>query len=162
MWKYLDNGSDQGTAWRKRNFNDTAWRSGAAPLGYGDPVTTIVSFGPNATSKYVTTYFRRSFQAVHGYTGLTLRVRRDDGVVVYINGTQVARSNMPSGTKSTTLASQALDGADETTFVTFQLTTTLLKGTNVIAAEVHQASRTSSDIVFDLELIGNGNTGPLR
>ena len=38
------------------------------PLGYGDPVTTVVSYGPNANNKYVTTYFRRTFQATHGYT----------------------------------------------------------------------------------------------
>jgi tRNA(Ile)-lysidine synthetase-like protein len=41
----------------------------------------VVGFGPDPNSKYVTTYFRRAFQVTHGYTGLTIRVRRDDGVV---------------------------------------------------------------------------------
>jgi hypothetical protein len=35
-WRYLDNGSDQGTAWRQSAFNDSAWSSGLAELGYVD------------------------------------------------------------------------------------------------------------------------------
>ena len=101
-------------------------------------------------------------QATHGYTALTVRVRRDDGVVLYVNGTQVARSNMPGGTiRYNTLASTPLSGGSETTFVTIPIAASLVKGTNVIAAEVHQVERSSSDIVFDLELTGIGNTGPL-
>src|SRR5687768_4199634 len=36
VWKYLDNGSDQGTAWRGTSFSDSSWASGPAELGYGD------------------------------------------------------------------------------------------------------------------------------
>ena len=61
-WRYLDNGSDQGTAWRDPAFVDTAWKMGAAQLGYGDgDEATIVSFGGNSDAKFITTYFRRSF-----------------------------------------------------------------------------------------------------
>lgn len=61
-WKYLDNGTDQGTAWRAVGFNDASWATGAAELGYGDgDEATVVSFGPNAAIKYITTYFRRTF-----------------------------------------------------------------------------------------------------
>ncbi|MEZ5301733.1 MAG: lamin tail domain-containing protein [Verrucomicrobiales bacterium] len=62
-WKYLDNGSDQGTAWRQPGFNDSGWQQGDAELGYGDEArqTTIASYGPNAGNKYLTTYFRRTF-----------------------------------------------------------------------------------------------------
>jgi len=35
-WKYLDDGSNQGTAWRAQNFNDNAWSNGDSELGYGD------------------------------------------------------------------------------------------------------------------------------
>src|SRR2546425_335115 len=65
-WKYLDNGSDQGVAWQAPAFNDTAWAAGPARLGYGDTgepnqQVTTVSYGPDATHKYITTYFRLSF-----------------------------------------------------------------------------------------------------
>src|SRR5687768_13963903 len=60
-WKYLDNGSDQGTGWRAPGFNDSGWASGPAQLGYGDgDEATVVSYGNDSANKYITTYFRRS------------------------------------------------------------------------------------------------------
>ncbi|MBK5295544.1 MAG: hypothetical protein JJE40_00215, partial [Vicinamibacteria bacterium] len=119
-WKYLDNGSNQGTAWRAPAFADSAWASGPAQLGYGDgDEATVVSFGPSSTAKYTTTYFRHAFSVASpaSYQSLTLRVMRDDGVVVYLNGNEVFRSNLPTGTvTSTTLASTAVSGADESAF----------------------------------------------
>ena len=62
-WRYLDNGTDQGTAWRASAFNDSAWASGPAQLGYGDgDEATVVGFGPNPNQRYRTTYFRRTLQ----------------------------------------------------------------------------------------------------
>src|SRR5467141_1189505 len=62
VWKYLDNGSDQGTAWVAPSFDDSAWASGPAQLGYGDgDEATVVGFGPDPNNKYITTYFRRAF-----------------------------------------------------------------------------------------------------
>ena len=162
VWKYLDNGSNQGTAWRAAGFADGAWASGAAQLGYGDgDEATVVSFGPNASAKFITTYFRRAFTVADpsAFAGFTLRLLRDDGAVVYLNGAEVFRSNMPGGTiTSTTLASAALGGVDETTFVTASVpASSLVAGTNVLAVEVHQANGTSTDVTFDLEL--SGSTG---
>jgi uncharacterized protein len=153
-WKYLDDGSDQGHRWRDPAFDDGDWKSAAAPLGYGDSVATRLSYGSNARRKYVTTYFRRSFQTSRDYGNVTLRVRRDDGVVVYLNGTEVARSNMPPGTISyDTLAAGLFTGSAETTYHPVPTQASVVKGRNVIAAEVHQGSRASSDVGFDLELI---------
>ena len=154
-WKYLDDGSDQRTSWRDRAFDDSNWRPGTAPLGYGDRVATRVSFGSNADRKHVTTYFRHSFEARNHYTELHLRVRRDDGVVIYINGTEVTRSNMPSGRiRYDTLAARVFTGSSERMYYTIPIRAAVAPGTNVIAAEVHQGERLSSDLVFDLELTG--------
>ena len=159
-WKYVDNGSNQGTAWRAASFNDSGWTSGAAQLGYGDgDEATLLSYGPDANNKFITTYFRRAFSVADAsvFSSLTLRVLRDDGAVVYLNGTEVWRTNMPAGAVSnTTLASAAIGGADETTF--FQTTISpnlLVNGTNVLAVEIHQANVTSSDVSFDLQLAGS-------
>jgi len=58
-WKYLDDGSNQGTAWRTPGFNDSSWAEGNAELGYGDgDEATVVSYGPSSNNKYITTYFR--------------------------------------------------------------------------------------------------------
>jgi len=152
-WKYLDNGTNQGTAWKESSFLDTAWASGAAQLGYGDgDETTLVSYGGNASNKYITTYFRKSFTVADPsvYTSLTLDLLYDDGAVVYLNGTEVARVNLPDGTISyNTLASVG----DEFTWYTKALNTSLLvAGTNVLAVEMHQSGVTSSDLSFDLAL----------
>src|SRR5687768_12354182 len=95
-WRYLDTGANLGTSWVAPQFNDSSWSSGAAPLGYGDAMTTTVGFGPDANAKYITTYFRTRFvvsdPSVFG--SLEVRLRRDDGGVVYLNGVEVFRSAM--------------------------------------------------------------------
>ena len=157
-WKYLDNGSDQGTGWRASAFNDVSWASGAAELGYGDAPVTTVSYGSDANNKYITTYFRKSITITdpNAYTDFTLNVRRDDGIVVYINGTERYRNNMPGGTISyTTAASAAASDDGATPQSTTLLSSYFSAGTNVIAVEVHQNAGNSSDLTFDLELLGN-------
>ena len=160
VWKFLDNGSNQGTAWTQTDFNDSSWSSGPARFGYGgDGEETTVSYGGNASAKHIATYFRQSFVAPGAViTNLTFRLVRDDGAVVFLNGRELYRSNMPGGALNyTTLASSAVGGADEQTFYPTSLSiTNLLPGTNVVAVEVHQASANSSDLGFDLELVGNG------
>jgi hypothetical protein len=162
-WKYLDDGTDQGTAWQTASFIDSAWKSGNAELGYGDGgEATVVGYGPDLNNKYVTTYFRRAFNVTDPaqFTKLTLRVLRDDGAVVYLNGVEAFRANMPAGAIGyRTLAPVAIGSADETTFVTAALNPALLlAGANLIAVEIHQANVTSTDISFDLELVGGTGT----
>ena len=157
-WRYLDDGSDQGTAWRQEGFDDSAWAAGPAQLGYGDgDEATLLSYGPDSSNKYTTTWFRKTFDVADAatLTGLTLELLRDDGAVVWLNGVEVARTNMPAGTvTSATRASSAIGGANESTFLQFTLDpATLHTGTNTLAVEIHQASATSSDISFDLRLL---------
>ena len=88
-WKYLDNGSNQDTAWRAIGWNDSTWASGDAELGYGDAdEATIVGYGTDENNKYITTYFRKAFtvSGASSFTGLELKLLRDDGAVVYLNG----------------------------------------------------------------------------
>lgn len=164
-WRYLDDGSDQGTAWREPAFDDSGWALGAAQLGYGDgDEVTVVSFGPDGNDKYITTYFRRTFFAddAASVTQLTLYLQRDDGAVVYLNGVEVGRSNMTLGTITyLTPASSAVGDDAEAAFSQMSLPAAgLVEGENVLAVEIHQSSPTSSDISFDAELIA-GTGGPL-
>jgi len=156
-WKYLDNGTDQGTAWRQGGFNDSGWAQGPAQLGYGDgDEATVVGFGPDANNKFITTYFRQSFNVADAsaVAALALEIVRDDGAVVYLNGTEVFRTNMPGGSFTyTTTASSAVGGASESAIHTTSLNPALLvTGSNQLAVEIHQSSGTSSDISFNLRL----------
>ena len=157
VWRYLDNGSNQGTAWRAEGFADGAWSSGAAELGYGDgDEATVVGYGPSSSSKYITTYFRKTFDVADAskVTAAALGLVRDDGAVVYVNGTEVMRSNMPTGTiGSSTVASSNVSGSGASAWNAATVSPSLLhNGTNTIAVEVHQRSASSSDISFNLSL----------
>ncbi len=166
-WRYLDNGTDQGIDWRSDPFNDTGWLQGTAQLGYGDgDESTVVSYGAEYGNKYITTYFRHNFQIVDYtlYNSLTLKLIRDDGAVVYINGQEVHRSNMPDGSINyLTTATSALGSPAENEINSVTIPSSLLNdGDNLLAVEIHQAGGGSSDISFDLELIGNQGNGTIN
>lgn len=157
VWRFNDSGTNLGTAWRAPAYADGGWSTGLAQLGYGDGgEATVLGFGGNTSNKYITYYFRHSFIVASpaDFATLTARLVRDDGAVVYLNGVEVARSNMPTGTVSyTTLASSAVGDAAESQWFDIPLDPSfLVAGTNVIAVELHQSSATSSDISFDFEL----------
>jgi hypothetical protein len=165
VWRYLDDGSNQGTGWVLPGFNDSGWRTGVAEFGYADgDENTVVNSGPT-NAHFITTYFRTSFVAPSNtvVTNLSFNLVRDDGAVVYLNGHEMYRSNMPNGTITyQTLALTSVGNADESTFFnsTFAITN-LPAGTNVVAVEIHQQSATSSDISFALELTAGGYILPI-
>ena len=163
-WRYLDDGSDQGVAWRTLGFNDGSWLSGSGQLGYGDgDESTIVDFGPSSSNKYITTWFRQNFTVLDASRVIdtTIHLLADDGAIVYVNGTEVVRSNMPAGAiNSSTLASSTVGGGAESRYTNYVLDpAVLVTGTNLIAVEVHQKSVGSSDISFDLSLSGTAYPG---
>lgn len=162
IWKYLDNGSNQDTAWRTLSYSDATWKTGNAEFGYGDEdETTLVSYGNDANNKFLTTYFRKTFNVINksSISGLELSLLRDDGAVIYINGTEIYRSNMPSGNISyTTPASIATANASAYEIKTIS-SSSLVDGANLIAVEIHQNSSTNSDLSFNLKLRAlNGGT----
>jgi hypothetical protein len=157
QWKYLDDGSNQGTAWQSLSYNDTSWSSGNAQFGYGDgDEATVISYGSNSNYKHLTYYFRKTISVSNPSQEPNLKVRllRDDGAIIYINGNEVIRSNMPSGPVTyTTRAAHTVGGSDEDTFFEYIIpATNLVAGNNIIAVELHQRSRTSSDCSFDMSL----------
>ena len=169
VWKYYDQMNDLGTAWRAPDYDDSAWLSGPAQIGFGDgdEATAI-----DSNRLRITTYFRKSFVPPPNgmYLGLTVRLLRDDGGVVYLNGTEVFRSNMPTNQTilwATQASANALAADETTTFYANPVNLALLHaGTNVLAVEIHQFGTNSSDISFDLDLLATNlptvfNTAPV-
>lgn len=165
-WKYLDNGTNQGTAWTGTGFSDATWASDTGFFGYGDTwITKLINSGcgsvvqnPSCGTKYITTYFRKvvNIPSTAIYDSVILNVKRDDGVVVYVNGVEVMRDpNLPTGTMTyTTTASTALGGVDEYTPITKKIPVSYFtNGNNTIAVELHQQSGTSSDLGFNMQMI---------
>ena len=162
-WLYLDDGSSLGSEWTQLGYDAAEWSAGIGEFGYGDgDETTVVSYGPSAGQKFNTTYFRTLFVASAVPTDLTLSLRVDDGAVVYLNGTEVTRFNLPPGViSSATAATDAIYGSAEREDRIFAIDPTLvLAGPNVLAVEVHQNTRGSSDLSFLASLVGTGDGGP--
>ncbi|MBL7112988.1 MAG: CotH kinase family protein, partial [Bacteroidales bacterium] len=159
-WKYLDDGSDQGTQWTDPDFDDSGWKTGTAKFGYGDgDEQTLISYGTDAENKYITYYFRSEFniEDKDSLVNLYLNLLRDDGAVAYLNGIEAIRSNMSvREINYQSVSLTPVSDSDEAEFYKFNLDTSLLAdGRNVLAVEIHQSSANSTDLGFDLELTGN-------
>ncbi|MEO6629724.1 MAG: hypothetical protein ABIP03_14285 [Aquihabitans sp.] len=153
-WRYLDNGIGQ-PGWTDPAFDDSAWASGPGQLGYGDgDEATTVGFGPNANQKFITTWFRTGFTAAAVPGSLTLNLIADDGAIVYLNGVEVARDNMPAGPDTASLVSSTgRSGSAESQVRSFTIPPGLVvTGSNTIAVSIHQDWVGSSDISFDASL----------
>ncbi|MEO5915929.1 MAG: lamin tail domain-containing protein [Luteolibacter sp.] len=157
-WKYLGNGSDLGIVWRMDGFNDSAWPTGTAELGYGDGDETtavpIVDVNPGSAGvqKAATCYFRRTFTVANAsqITSLALSAEYDDSYAVYLNGTRVA-GNLPIDPAYNYYSGSAIEDTITNTAVSPGL---LRNGTNTICIEVHQANDFSSDLSMNLSLTG--------
>ncbi|MBN2508146.1 MAG: immunoglobulin domain-containing protein [Verrucomicrobia bacterium] len=158
VWKYRDTGIDLGTAWREPAYDDSAWASGAAQFGYGEgDEDTVVSYGSDANNKYVTTYFRHAFVVEDPSVFVRLQVALlcDDGAALYLNGTEIVRSNLPAGPLAyATRPVTAITGTAEIAYATNVLDASLLlPGTNLLAAEIHQITAADADLSFDGALV---------
>jgi hypothetical protein len=158
VWKYLDDGSDQGTAWRDVGFDDSTWNSGPSQLGYGsdnEGSGTLLSFGPDSGNKYPTTYFRTTVDIPDPsvWNHFLLRIKYDDGAAIYINGDEIERPALAPSAPFDAFATGNV--ADENSFKDFSIDISkFAAGTNTIAVEVHQGSGGSSDIRLDMILRG--------
>jgi hypothetical protein len=163
-WKYRDNGSNQGTAWREPAFDDSAWSGGIAQFGYGNgDEKTVVSYGGNANNKHVTTYFRKQFVVDNApcLESLTLKMVMDDGAAVYLNGTNILNYKLAANAAYNTLATSVQATNVEDTWFSYPVNPALLhNGTNTLAVEIHQAALNDPDLSFDLQLVAMESTTP--
>ena len=154
-WKYYDKGAAPSN-WAASDFTDGSWSSGQAPLGYKMAgVKTTVSYGDDPNRKHPTTYFRKTISLKTTPTRsdiFLLNYQVDDGFVVYVNGKEAGRFNMPSGT--ITFESFSSSYADDTPLTgTIELSSSLFKsGSNVIAVEIHNNKYASGDQYWAAEL----------
>lgn len=162
-WRHLTDNSVPPASWASAGFDDRSWPTGRGLFGnetfYPLPINTPIA-GPNAGGP-LTAYYRARFSWSGNVAGVILTGTNyvDDGCVVYLNGLELFRFNMPDGPPShTTLA---LTAPAEPNYFRFQCALSsltngnpnpLVPGENVVAVEVHQNATGSSDHVFGLSL----------
>jgi hypothetical protein len=164
-WRYSDQGTDLGINWSQPQYDDTLWAQGTGRLGYNAPgIASTVSYGPDSTNKYITTYFRKSFvvPANLHYTNLSVRLNRGDGGSVWLNGQELFRMNLAAGPLSfQDRAKTAMVGDPLATYYSTNIPISFLPvGTNVVTVEIHKFSPAQAALSFDLELFGLGEFMP--
>ncbi len=157
-WRYLDTGVYPGDQWTALPFDDASWGLGRGQFGYGDgDEVTVVEEGP-VPDRHITHWFRTRFDLTdpEDIASLDVSLLRDDGAVVYVNGVEIVRSNMPDGViDDNTPASTYAWGIGESVYHrSAARASVLVEGTNVVAVEVHSADSGSSDLSFGLKLVG--------
>ncbi|MDX6747799.1 hypothetical protein SHK09_13435 [Polaribacter sp. PL03] len=162
FWHYYDNGYLENDWINLTDFSN--WKKGKSPLGYGDKKNkTELNFGNNKKKKHITKYFKKKFLIDNKYVAYEFKLQRDDGAVVYVNGKELFRDNMPNSTiNNTTIAINTVKGEDEHNFKQHFFDNSIFKnGENIISVSVHQSYEYSSDCIFSLEIIGHNNTDVL-
>lgn len=139
------------TTFHLTHFNDSAWmtdvdKQGAdGGFGYGDLVTIDIGTPPEDERR--TAYFRHRFSTDKDYDNLFVRLRRDDGVIIYLDGVEVARDNVQQGSDSfELLATQTVSSQEETALQRIALNGSLPAGNHVLAISLHNRGTTSSDL----------------
>ncbi|MGB3227824.1 MAG: alkaline phosphatase PhoX [Saprospiraceae bacterium] len=157
-WYYWDRAEAPPKDWNTLSFQDKNWNSGSAPLGYGDPfIATKINFGVDNNNKILTAYFRKKISIADSNSltnQIEFNVRADDGIVLYINGVEAFRSNMPgTAVDSSTKAIKRILGNEELYYYVLDIPKSyFVQGNNIIAAEIHQWEGFSSDLSFDLQI----------
>lgn len=162
--------------WKHPAFDDSAWApdtvsfpngaqgplaGGSASAVNGFVANTVIDIGP-VTGRYPTIYFRKDFEVneASDYFEISLETIRDDALIIYLNGAEIYRDSF--GKAVVSYDDLAPSPADEQEVIaqTFSLPPgVLMEGSNTIAVEVHNAGTNSSDIGFQLELLGRRSAG---
>jgi DNA-binding CsgD family transcriptional regulator len=155
-WSYFDKGY-LNSNWVE-NIDHKLWPKGNTPIGYGDSQNnTTIYYGDNPDKKHIVKYFKKTIFIEKDYIAYEFRTQIDDGGVIYVNGTEILRTNMPKSTiNNKTLAINTISSDEELEFRINVLERNIFKkGENTISVSVHQAYEYSSDCIFSLELIGH-------
>jgi|WetSurMetagenome_2_1015567.scaffolds.fasta_scaffold00015_76 hypothetical protein len=164
-WKYFVPSSEIGNGWKNNGFNDATWNSGLSGFGYGDDDDSTVL--PSVMTVYIRKEFTISDPA--DISELILSIDYDDGFVAYINGHEIARSNLGTSGSTVTYNQAALGrealmfsgGYPENYFVT-NPSSVLTPGINIIAIEGHNTGTTSTDfsLIPMVTISYNGDSSP--
>jgi len=142
-------------AWRQREFDDSNWLIGDAPIGY-DVEIPMRTYLDDMRHGYTTIYLRKSFDAtgLADFDSLVLDLIYDDGVNIWINNRLVFQDNVASDElPHNATATAAIEMLDSARYEIGRPSEFLVEGTNVIAVQVLNASLGgSSDCFVELSL----------
>ncbi len=142
------------TKWKELTFPDRTWTRGPGLIGFGTTKVPPPGIRTPVRAGFVTYYLRHVF-IYNGPPGGQISVDTilDDGAVFYLNNQEVGRVGMPGGpVRANTPANRTVGDAIEEKAVFTINPAALVKGTNVLAVEVHQAPGANPDLAFGMKL----------
>ena len=158
-WLYHDTSAGLAVGWQGTAYSagSGGWLSGPGVFAFEDAGlpsavgTVLATPASHATGTY---YFQKQFNFAGNpaHHQFTLQTLLDDGAVLYLNGTEVTRRNMPPGTVTAATAGSGEVGNAAFSDIVIPASV-LLNGTNTLSVEVHNAGR--------LIVPGAGGGGPL-
>ncbi|MBN1674194.1 MAG: hypothetical protein JXR37_24305, partial [Kiritimatiellae bacterium] len=158
VWRYRKGTAEASVpagAWRRPGFDDSAWPAGPAPLGYGQ--AGLATTFADMQNSYSCLFLRTAFNVAHAsrVTDMRLNARFDDGFILWINGQEVARVNVP-GQPGDPVAFDTFTLSNLNSRVELAWTGAALPilndGANVAAVQVFNRAIHSGDLFLDLEL----------
>ena len=157
-WRYAKGTTAPPANWNERDFDDSSWLQGPTGIGYGDGDDATVLSDMQGT--YLSVFMRYTFTVdePRAVTALEFTAIYDDGFAAYLNGTEIARENLP---ENATYDTAAPDGAEPVPFSKDlgSFLPELVAGDNVLAIQVHNVSLNSSDLSMIPALSGQVITG---
>ena len=166
-WEYLVPDSETGNSWKNTGFDASAWSTGPSGFGYGDTDDSTI------LNNIVSVFIRKEFilTNLQDIEEFVLSIDYDDGFVAYINGHEIARSNLGAAGSAVTYNQLTGSFQREATMYqggfpeNFTITdpgTFLVDGNNVLAIQGHNSDPGSSDFslipMLTLGLTGAGYT----
>jgi hypothetical protein len=157
IWRWSPGNDRISEKWRDVDFDDSAWFQRKLDLGWVES-PDLKPHGAVTATAY---YFRYAFDVEDPgfFRNLLMKIKRSDGAIVYLNGQEVYRSNLPDGVTARTLARAPATGMERNVYFPVKLDPSALrKGRNVIAVQIHRAEKNPGALTFDLELNANVET----
>lgn len=165
-WKYLDDNTDPAagldslTDWTEEDFDDSSWKTGIGSFGAKNgTIGTINGKKPNvlldmydADEKTYPTYFFRTtvnINNVDDYNTIDITTEYDDAIVIYINGKKIVDTRTSTST-TTNLYYSSTTGEKSFQIDLNEHVPFIKNGKNTIAVELHNNSKTSTDIYFEI------------
>ncbi|KAK8813074.1 hypothetical protein WA158_002666 [Blastocystis sp. Blastoise] len=138
-WKYFFNSYQAPSDWNQVSFSDITWHTGTSGHLY--------------YSSAITQYYRNTFTLSTlnpDYVGIDIMVKTFAGMVVYLNGHEVRRVNMNSGTLyyNTLATVEYASYIPFTTSISTLISNILVIGKNVLAVEIHKRNNIPNPNAF--------------
>ena len=157
VWKYDDSNRELTGTFAQPGFDDSSWSSGPGYLGFNelglpDPGLQTNTLRQDNAGGLITYYFRKEFEFTGDPIGARLSIDHivDDGVRYYLNGQVLGSVRLPDGVIDSNTPADRLEVEDvvEEDVLVLDVSSSIVVGTNVFSAEVHNQSSGSSDLVF--------------